>query len=249
MTFFHYFHKETILHKMDCRMKLLCMLLLSISTSFAFALPHYLVPISLMMLAIWVAKLPFCALLKDMRFFGVLILIVFISNAFFISGEPSPNFLIINVSQQGVITGFRFAGRLTLIIMAYTVISGTTSLTSLRNAVEWILRPFSFISEVRVATMISLTFKLIPLIFDNYIEIMDAQKSRCIQLQKKPAIRIKYISFPLLTQTFRRADEIINAMESRNYSEIRTQVELHTKKSDWLFLALCTAVLLFVLLF
>jgi len=225
------------------------MLLLSLSASFALKLPHYLVPISLIMLAIWAAKLPFGALLKDMRFFGVLILIVFISNAFLIPGEPIPNFPIANISQQGVITGLRFAGRLTLIIMACSVISGTTSLSSLRNAVEWILRPFPFISEVRIATMVSLTFILIPLIFDNYIEIMDAQKSRCIQLQKKPALRIKYISFPLLTQTFRRADEIINAMESRNYSEVRTQVELYTKKADWLILALCAAVLLFVLFF
>ena len=38
ITFFHYIHRDTVLHRMDGRLKLVCMLLISLSASFA---PHY----------------------------------------------------------------------------------------------------------------------------------------------------------------------------------------------------------------
>jgi energy-coupling factor transporter transmembrane protein EcfT len=247
VTFFHYIHKETVLHRMDGRLKLFCMLLLSLSAGFAFKWLHYLIPICIIVLALWTAKLPIVALLKDMKFFGVIILIVFLSNAFAMPGDPIPNFPIASVSLQGVTAGLRFAGRLTIVIMTCAVITGTTSFMMLKNAIEWILRPVPFIPEVRVATMINLTFVLIPVIFDNYKEMMDAQKSRCIQLRKNPVKRIQFIVFPLLTQTLRRADEIVYAMESRCYSEVRTQAILKTNKIDWIILTICMMVLLFVL--
>lgn len=83
--------------------------------------------------------------------------------------------------------------------------------------------PVPFIPEVQVATMINLTFLLIPVIFDNYSEMMSAQKSRCIQLRKNPIKRVNFIVFPLLSRTLRRADEIVYAMESRCYCEERTR--------------------------
>jgi biotin transport system permease protein len=195
-----------------------------------------------------IAKLPIIALLKDMKFFAIIILIVMVTNAFTIAGDPVPYFPIESVSMQGVITGLRFAGRLTLIIMICTIVTGTTSLLIFKNVIEWYLRPIPFIPEVRVATMISLTFVLIPVIFDSYTEMMNAQKSRCVELQKNPIKRVNFIVFPLLSRTLRRTDEIVYAMESRCYSEVRTRAIFKTNKIDWLILTICVAVLFFVIL-
>lgn len=171
-----------------------------------------------------------------------------VTNAFTIAGDPVPYFPIESVSMQGVITGLRFAGRLTLIIMICTIVTGTTSLLIFKNVIEWYLRPIPFIPEVRVATMISLTFVLIPVIFDSYTEMMNAQKSRCVELQKNPIKRVNFIVFPLLSRTLRRTDEIVYAMESRCYSEVRTRAIFKTNKIDWLILTICVAVLFFVIL-
>jgi len=248
VTFFHYVHKDTALHRMDGRLKLLCMLLLSLSASFASEWQHYLAPLCLIAIALIAARLPVITLLKDMRFFAIIISIVLAANALTIAGDPIPGFPIESVSMQGMVRGLRFAGRLVLIIMVCALVTGTTSLLTFKNVIEWYLRPIPFIPETRVATMISLTFVLIPVIFDSYTEMMSAQKSRCIELRKNIIKRLNFIAFPLLARTLRRADEIVYAMESRCYSETRTKAIFKTNKADWLILAICAAVLLFILL-
>ena len=249
ITFFHYIHKDTALHRMDSRLKLLCMILLSLSSGFATKPLHYLALLCAVIAALSITKLPIFPIFKDMKFFAVIILIVFASNAFNISGDPIPGFPIQRVSMQGVIIGLHFACRLILILMVCTVVTGTTSLLTFKNVIEWYLRPVPFIPEVRVATMISLTFVMIPVIFDSYTEMMNAQKSRCVGLRKNPIKRITFIAFPLLSQALRRADEIVYAMESRCYSETRTRSIFTTNKIDWLIFALCLAILIFVILF
>jgi energy-coupling factor transporter transmembrane protein EcfT len=84
--------------------------------------------------------------------------------------------------------------------------------------------------------MFSLTFVLIPLIFDQASEILDAQKARCIEGRKNPIQRMTFLAYPLLLHTFIRADEIVYAMESRCYSEDRTPVVFKTTSIDWLML-------------
>jgi energy-coupling factor transporter transmembrane protein EcfT len=183
-----------------------------------------------------------------MRFFGLIILIVIVVNSFTIPGDPIANSPLAGISQQGVSTGLRFAGRLLIVLLVSMVITGTTPLMKFRDAVEWYLRPVPFVPEARVATMINLTFLLIPVILDSFREMMDAQNSRCVQLRKNPVKRIKFLVFPLIDQTLRRADEIAYAMEARCYSEIRTRTAFKCGKIDWLMLAISLAVFFFVLL-
>ena len=248
MTLFHYIHKDTVLHRMDGRLKLASLLLFSLAAGFASDLPDYLAPLSVLICSVLLAKLPFTVLLKEMRFFGVIILIVIVVNAFTFPGDPILKSPFASISRQGVIAGLRFAGRLSIVLLVSTVITGTTPLTRFRDAIEWYLRPVPFVPEAWVATMINLTFLLIPVLPDSFKEIRNAQNSRCGQLRKNPVKRMKYLVFPLLGQTLRRADEIVNAMEARCYSEVRTKATFKCKKTDWFLLAISFAVFLFVLL-
>ena len=222
VTFFHYIHKNTLLHRMDGRVKLLCMLLLTISASLATKWYHYVLLACVISLALIASKLPLIKILKEMKFFGILVVIIILMN------------------------GWSFAGRLVLMLMISTVLAGTTPLLTVKNVVEWYLRPIPFVPEARIGTIVNLTFVLIPVIFDNYLEMMNAQRARCVELQKNPIRRMKFVVFPLLSRTLRRADEIVYAMESRCYSEIRTYATFETNKSDWMILVTCLIILLFV---
>lgn len=248
VTFFYYIHQNTVLHRMDGRLKLLCMVLLSLAVSFASALHHYLLLSGVIVIALLIARLPIIALLKDMQFFAVIIIIVLVADAFNITGDPIPGCPIAGISVQGLVEGLRFAGRLILILLVCMIMTGTTSLLTFRNVIEWYLRPIPFIPAARIATMINLTFVLIPVIFDSYAEMMHAQKSRCVQLRKNPIKRISYIVFPLLSRTLQRTDEMVFAMEARCYSEVRTRPIFKTARKDWLMCAICLTVLLFVVL-
>ena len=248
ITFFHYIHRDTVLHCMDGRLNLVCMLLLSLSASFATALHHYLVPFCLLIVALRIAKLPWTALLKEMKFFGLLILIVISINAYTIPGDPIPNLPLPGLSLQGIITGLRLAGRLINIILICVVVTGTTPLRTFGNVIEWFLRPVPFVPETRIATMISLTFVLIPVLFGEFAEMMTAQKARGVELRKNPIKRLYFAVFPFLEQTLRRTDQIVKAMEARGYSEVRTRAVFKSNKSDWLIFALCLLVFLYVVL-
>jgi len=245
---FHYIHKNSLLHRMDGRIKLLCMLLFSISATLASGVHDFVVLTVVLLTAIVAAKLPVIALLKGLKFFAFLIIFVIVVDSFSIPGNPIPNFPLPGVTGEGVTTGLIFAWRLILIIMICTIITGTTSLSTFRNAIEWYLRPVPFIPETRVATMINLTFALIPVIFEQVSEMLNAQKARCIEGRRNPIKRIAFTVFPLLSRTFRRADEIIFAMEARCYSEDRTRAVFVTNTKDWFVLAFSLLVLASLLL-
>ena len=245
---FHYIHKDSALHSIDGRIKLLCLLLFSIAATLASGVRDFVVLTAVLAAALTAAKLPVMALLKGLKFFAFLIIFIIVVDSFSIPGRPIPNFPLPGVTVEGLTTGLVFSWRLVLIIIICAVVTGTTSLSTFRNAVEWYLRPVPFVPESRVATMINLTFALIPVIFAQVSEMTDAQKARCIEGRRNPIRRIAYTVFPLLSRTFRKADEIIFAMEARCYSEERTRAVFTANPRDWLVLAFSLLVLIVLLL-
>ncbi len=249
LTIFHYMYKDSVLHRMDGRIKLACMILFSASVSFT-SDKFVLAALTIIILAVlFKAKLPVRTLLKELKYFAFLIAIVFCVRCFTVPGLPIHNFPIQGVTQEGVRSGLIFGWRLILIIIICLILTGTTSLASLRNVIEWYLRPIPFVPAARVATMVNLTFILIPLIFDQASEILNAQKARCIDGRRNPVKRIIFIAFPLLVQTFRRADEMVFAMEARCYSEDRTRAVFTTTVSDWFAISFSILVVCVALFF
>ena len=90
IVFFQYLEKDSLLHRMDGRLKLLCLLLLSLSVSLAKTPAHYAAAFCLLYAALSAAKLPLAALLREMRLFAFLLAAVFLANAFFTDGDPLP---------------------------------------------------------------------------------------------------------------------------------------------------------------
>ncbi|NLL51710.1 MAG: energy-coupling factor transporter transmembrane protein EcfT [Peptococcaceae bacterium] len=246
---FHYFPRNSILHDMDGRVKLICMILFSVVISLVQSIPSFIIlTAGLILITLLAARLPFITLLKDMKYFSILILIILLVNSFVIPGRPIPGFPLPGVTIEGVMTGLMASWRLVLIIMVCAIMTGTTSLITLKNVVEWYLRPIPLVPETRIATMINLTFVFIPVIFDTVSEMLSAQKARCVEGRRNPLKRIMFIAFPLLVQTFRRTEELILAMEARCYSDDRTRAVFATTAKDWLILAfsvLFLAVILF----
>jgi len=248
VTFFHYIHNDTLLHRMDGRLKLLCLLLLTASFSFASEWHHGIISLCVAGCALIVSKLPVLRIVKELRMLAVMIAIVIVISGLNIPGDPLPYVSFSAFSIQGVVRGVHFAYRIILIMMMATIMAGTTPLTTIKNAIQWYLKPIPFIPEVRIAMIINLTFVLIPMIFDNYLEMMEAQKARCIELRKNPITRIKLLLFPLLNLTFRKADTLIYAMESRCYCENQTAPSFKTSLMDWVILGISITVLIVMLM-
>ncbi|KLU60926.1 energy-coupling factor transporter transmembrane protein EcfT [Peptococcaceae bacterium CEB3] len=247
LNIFHYTPQKSIVHTMDGRIKLLCMILFTIAAGLAGRWLGLAVLTAVLCVALTSSKLPAKSLLSEMRYFLFLSGIVIVVNSFTVPGAPITGIPIHGLTWQGFTSGLLYAWRLLLIVLTCTILTGTTPLSQLKNAVEWYLRPIPLVPEARIATMFSLTLVLIPLIFDQAAEMLEAQKARCIEKRKNPLVRIKFLVFPLLLHTFMRADEMVLAMESRCYSEIRTKQVFRTTFTDWLLLiftlSVCSVVL------
>jgi biotin transport system permease protein len=231
---FKYFYRDSIIHKLDVRIKLISMIILSAAIGLI-ASPGQHVGITLtLFVAMALSKLPFAEFFRQIRYFGILILGIIVIHSFSIPGTKI--LPISGLTVEGFFSGLFFSWRLFLIIIICVIFTGTTSLNQLQKGLEWFLYPIPFLPAARIATMINLVFILIPLLFDQASEIIDAQKARCIEVSRNPFRRIKYLTIPLLLQTFKRAEELIMAMESRCYSEDRNMPVFKSRRRDWIFL-------------
>jgi energy-coupling factor transporter transmembrane protein EcfT len=228
---------------MDGRIKLACMVLFALAAGISGRAIDLILINIVLATALISSGLPVKRLLAEIRRFLFLIGVIVIAHSYAIPGTPITqgtlitNFPIRAPSWEGLNSGLIFGWRLVLVLIASIILVGTTSLTTFKSVIEWFLRPVPFIREARVATMFSLTFVLIPLVLDEASEMLEAQKARCINGGKNPIRRIRFLIFPLLFQTFIRADEMVMAMESRCYSEVRTKAAFKAKFNDWFFLA------------
>ena len=245
LTAFVYRPGGSILHVLDVRFKLLFLVLFS-----AAALKAYLPALSISSLfiasVVIITHLPVKSIFKDLRYFIILLFFVFVARALSTPGSPVIIFNDITITRQGMYDGALVCWRLAIVAMTGVLFISTTRPTEIKAAVEWLLSPFPFIPEKRVATMMSLIMRFLPLILIQAKEVADAQRARCIENRKNPVYRMKKLAIPIVRRIFENADELATAMEARCYSEDRTGPKLSSSRRDWiaLFAVVCLCILI-----
>ena len=177
------------------------------------------------------------ATLNSMKYFILLLFFVFIARALTVKGDIIFSFYDISITKQGANEGFLVAFKFFMVMLTGLLFSSTTKPSSVKSAAQWFLKPVPFVPEKRVAVMISLSLGFMPVILKQAKEISDAQKARCADLQKNPVKRIIRLVLPLLKKTFLSADSLVFAMESRCYSDDRTDPEFTPSGKEIYFLA------------
>ena len=235
--FGQYFYKDTLLHKLDPRLKVLSVVFLSVFLFFLDTYLSFMLTSVIIILLIIISKIRFIILARNLRpflfFFAFILLMYFLF---------TPNKI-----EQGIMTVWRFS----LLIIIASLLTFSTSVSQLVYAVEKLFAPLKLImiSPRNIAVMISTTIRFVPLLFQEADKIRDSQKSRCANLKKVK--HIVGLIIPLLRKTFDRASNLSDAMESRcyrdnNYTHFR---ELKTSKRDYasaLFLIATAGIILWI---
>ena len=151
-------------------------------------------------------------------------------------GDVLLEFKSYSVTRQGILSGALICWRLTIIVLLGFVFVFTTRSLEIKAAVEWVLKPLAFIPGKRIATMMSLTTRFVPVILNQASETAEAQRARCVANRKNPVYRLIWLGIPLIRRTFERADKLAVAMEARCYTENRTDPELSATRTDWITL-------------
>lgn len=249
----HFFYDRSCwLRCIDVRFKMGCLILLSLVIIKADFLGLFLLFLtqSLIFLA---SRISLKKTIRDLRFFFLFLVFIFIAQTLSAAGE---NVLFqiyffsleISITQEALKTGALVCFRLFLIVvLSYLFISSTLS-SEVKMAVAWFLKPVPLIPENRVATMLSLLMRFLPLIVQQAEETAAAQRARGVNNRKNPVYRFMKLTTPMLRRTFLRTNDLILAMEARGYSEKRTMKKLSANKRDWLCLGIVITLSLLVML-
>lgn len=248
LNLFHYLPGKSPLHRMDPRYKLVGVALLSVTVGLARSWGDFLLVTFFLAFLAVKAGFPVGVFLKELRRFGMFIFAVVLIQIWNHPGIALFHLhgLGLAVTGEGLEAGLVFAWRLAGVLLAGLILTGTTPSGDLRAAVYWFCKLLPGVPAGRVATMFSLILTLVPLVLDQAATISEAQSARGIENVKNPIRRLISMTRPVLSQTFRRADELVLAMESRCYSENPTQPICEGTPQDPVWFSLAVILLLLI---
>ena len=253
ITLGQYFPGNSIAHKLDPRTKILLVTLYIIALFSAKGWMGYAVMAVTLAACVKVSHVGLRALVRGLKPLVFIIAFTGILNMFF---TPDTHYLwewgILRVSVKGIENALFMVIRIMLLVMGTFLMTYTTSPIRLTDGLESLLNPLKKIHVPvhELAMMMSIALRFIPTLIEETDKIMSAQKARGADFETgKLTDRAKALLpllVPLFVSSFRRADELAVAMESRCYhgGEGRTRMkQLHMKGRDWTALALGAVVL------
>ncbi|MBQ1518138.1 MAG: energy-coupling factor transporter transmembrane protein EcfT [Clostridia bacterium] len=223
ITLGQYFPGNSVLHKMDPRMKII---MLTAFIVFIFCTKNFY-SLALMFLAV-ICVIMFSGVsmrlyLKSLKAIIYIVLFTSILNLFYGTGKPIWSFWRLSVTQEGINTAIFVSARIIAMVLVSSSLTYTTTPTDLTDGIERLLKPLSVfkIQVHEIAMMMTIALRFIPTLLEETDKIMSAQKARGADFESGNFFsRIKAlipILIPLFVSAFRRAYELAMAMESRCY--------------------------------
>lgn len=252
ITFGQYFPANSIIHRIDPRLKLvlLCAFIVFI---FICNNPLALGLMGLFTLSLIIAsRVPIGMFLKSIKAILIVIILTSVLNALYVeTGKVLLEFWIIKITVDGVVRAVFMSSRILILVLSSSLLTYTTTPTALTDAIERLLKPLRFIGlgeAVHVmAMMITIALRFIPTLIEETDKIMSAQKARGADMDSGSLIhRVKAlipILIPLLISSVRRAFDLADAMESRCYTGgagRKRMKQLHLVARDYIAMLVCT---------
>lgn len=241
ITIGQYYPAESVIHRLDSRMKIMGTLIYMISLFCFRSILGYLVSIAFFCIVLKLSKVPFRFVVRGLK--PVLFLLVFTSvlNLFWTPGHILWKWGILYISREGIFKTIFMILRLVLLIIGSSLLTLTTTPNQLTDAIEALLSPLKrFHAPVHeVAMMMSIALRFIPILLEETDKIMKAQMSRGADFESGSLFgRLRHmlpLLVPLFVSASRRANELAAAMDARCYhgGEGRTKMKpLRYQKRD-----------------
>ena len=236
MTIGNYYPVDSVIHRLDPRVKLIAVLVFLVSLFLFSDLMGYAVVSVVLLTVITLSKVPFSYIFKGMR--AIIFLLIFTSffNIFFTKGDVLWEWQFIHITYQGLRQALFMAMRLIYLVIGSSMLTYTTTPGKLTDAIESLL---GWLKVFRVpvhdfAMMMSLALRFIPLLLSEANRILDAQSARGADVDSGSFVKkmrtMVAIIVPLLVSATRRAYELGLAMEARCYRGGESRTRLHEMK-------------------
>ena len=225
ITIGQYYPTDSLLHRLDPRVKLLGTLVFIVSLFIADSWLGYVLAAAFLALMIRLSNVPLKFMLRGLKAVMILLLISVGFNIFLTDGKHVLlEFWIIKITWEGVKQALFMGTRLIFLIMGSSLMTLTTTPNQLTDGLETGL---GFLKKIHVpiheiAMMMSIALRFIPILIEETDKIMKAQMARGADFETGGLIQkaraLVPILVPLFISSFRRATDLAMAMEARCYN-------------------------------
>ena len=226
---------DSILHRMDPRSKLLLVFFFICIVFLANNVVTYTILGAYTLLLVALSKIQIKFILSGLKPILLLVAFTFLLHIFFTKeGDIWLDFGWLTIYKGGIEQGIFISLRFLFLILIATLLTLSTTPISLTDGLEELLNPLKrFKLPVHeLALMMSISLRFIPTLLEETNKIMKAQTARGVDFSSGPikdrVSAIVPLLVPLFVSSFKRAEELATAMESRGYrgGEGRTKYRL-----------------------
>lgn len=197
--------KHSFVHRLDARIKILYVFILSNLILSIKKFPDSLIFTAVIIFILVLSKIQAKYLVENLRRFLSVFLFIFLMYIIF--------------SNDKIIEGVFVLWRFLMLILISLVLTYSTSVSDLTLAIEKISQPLRVfgVKPRNIALMISIAMRFIPAMFLRLERCREAMLTRLADFKKLKTIKILVIS--LLEHMFASASNLSDAMSSRLYNE------------------------------
>ena len=234
ITLGQYYPADSILHKLDPRVKLVTTIVFLIALFVADDWVGYLVATVFLVAVIKLSKVPFHFMVKGLKAIFFILLITMFFNLFLTPGDVVlVQIWKLKITDKGLHTAIFMAIRLIYLILGSSVMTLTTTPNDLTDGLEKLMSPLKklHVPVHELSMMMSIALRFIPILVEETDKIMKAQIARGADFENgnliQKAKNLVPLLVPLFISAFRRANDLAMAMEARCYrgGEGRTKMK------------------------
>ncbi|MDD6282636.1 MAG: energy-coupling factor transporter transmembrane component T [Oribacterium sp.] len=241
ITLGQYYPVDSVIHRLDPRVKLLATLIYLISLFVMNSFTGYLIAALALAVLVKFSRVPFRFMTRGLKSIIIVLLISVSFNLFLTPGTELVRFGFLRITREGLRIALMMGVRLILLVLGSSLMTLTTTPNQLTDGLE---KGLGILKRVgvpvhEIAMMMSIALRFIPILVEETDKIMKAQQARGADFESGNIIQrakaMVPILVPLFISAFRRANDLAMAMEARCYrgGEGRTKMKpLHYERRD-----------------
>ena len=247
ITLGQYYPGESVIHKLDARVKIIATLLFIVELFIVDNFIGFLLAGGALAAVILLSKVPFSYIVRGLKPIILILCFTFALNMFMIDGTVLVKLGFLKITREGLETAVFMAVRLILLLLGSSMLTLCTRPLSLTDGIERLLSPLKKIGVPahEIAMMMTIALRFIPTLLEETDKIMKAQQARGADFETGNLIQraksLVPILVPLFVSAFRIAQDLAMAMEARCYrgGDQRTRLhEMKLKKKDYVAILL-----------
>ncbi|MBO5525753.1 MAG: energy-coupling factor transporter transmembrane protein EcfT [Clostridia bacterium] len=242
IAFGQYYPVSSFVHKLDPRFKIVA--LITYIVAIFLANNYYGMAVCALgfFLIVLCSRVPFKKVFRSVKGIFVLLIFTAVLQIFFYQESENAKvwqWWIFTVSDESLLHAGFLVLRLALLVMVASILTFTTTPVALTDGLESLLYPLKLIRFPvhELALIMSIALRFIPTLMEETERIMNAQKARGADFESgsllSRAKAVIPILIPLLISSFRRAEELGDAMDARCYAGSKVRTKYKKLKFSW----------------